>query len=130
MTAVYAGIFAGLALVTGWLFVRGGRRRWVALALSLAAAAALALLIYYGQYIGRIIGDTLPTFGQAIETSGEPDDAAPYCLGLLDRSSRTRTAIVPPGAGICAWPGGYVVGLQKTWRPGAEQHRRLTPRGT
>jgi hypothetical protein len=35
-----------------------------------AVAAVLALLIYYGQYVGRILGDTLPTFGSAIEEQG------------------------------------------------------------
>lgn len=71
VTAVYTGIFVGLLVVLGWLFARNERRRWAALALALIAATALALLIYYGQYLGRMIGETLPTFGQAIEEQGK-----------------------------------------------------------
>jgi hypothetical protein len=83
VTAVYTGIFIGMLIVSGWLFSREERRRWAALSLSLVSATGLALLIYYGQYIGRILGDTLPTFGQAIETQGSLTTLRPTVLGFL-----------------------------------------------
>lgn len=70
VTAVYVGIFVGLLVVLGWLFSRGERPRWTALALSGVGAVVLSLLIYYGQYVDDIIGETLPTFGQAVNEQG------------------------------------------------------------
>lgn len=70
VTAAYTGIFVGLLAVIGWFFVAGERKRWAALFVSLLAATALSLAIYYGQYVGRIIGDTLPTFEKAAQTQG------------------------------------------------------------
>lgn len=71
VTAAYTGIFGGLAVVGGLLFVRGEWRRWVALGVSLAVAAAVSLAIYYGQYVDDMLGGTLPIFGQAIEAQGK-----------------------------------------------------------
>ncbi len=71
VTAGYTGIFVGILVVTGFLFAPSERKRWGALALSLVAATLLALLIYYGQYVGKVLGETLPTFGQAIEEQGK-----------------------------------------------------------
>lgn len=70
VTAAYTGIFVGLLVVAGWIWAPAERRKWAALAIMAAVAAILALLIYYGQYVGRILGDTLPTFGSAIEEQG------------------------------------------------------------
>ncbi|HKP51252.1 MAG TPA: hypothetical protein VJ183_01225 [Chloroflexia bacterium] len=83
VTAVYMGLFVGMVIVFGWLFARDERRRWAALLLSLVSSTGLALLIYYGQYIGRILGDTLPTFGQAIETQGSLTTLRPTIWGFL-----------------------------------------------
>jgi len=71
VTAGYTGIFVGLLVVTGFLVAASERKRWGALGLSLIAATLLALLIYYGQYVGKVLGETLPTFGQAIEEQGK-----------------------------------------------------------
>lgn len=70
VTAAYTGIFVGLLSVLGWLAVQAERKRWAAVFLSLLAATALSLAIYYGQYVGRILGDTLPTFQKAAQTQG------------------------------------------------------------
>ncbi|MEO8287277.1 MAG: hypothetical protein ABI670_12705 [Chloroflexota bacterium] len=71
VTAVYVGIFIGLLVVLGWLFAPDERKKWSALALSAVAAMALSVLIYYGRYVGDILGSTLPTFGNAIEEQGK-----------------------------------------------------------
>jgi hypothetical protein len=71
VTMVYVGVFVGLMVLVGWLSDGEGRKRWTALALSGIAAAALAVLIYYGRYIGDILTSTLPTFGQAVEEQGK-----------------------------------------------------------
>ena len=71
VTMVYVGLFVGMMVLAGWLTGAEGRRRWTALALSGIAAAALAVLIYYGRYIGDILTSTLPTFGQAVEEQGK-----------------------------------------------------------
>ncbi|HYP41745.1 MAG TPA: hypothetical protein VEX13_15415 [Chloroflexia bacterium] len=70
VTAAYTGIFVGLLVVAGWIWAPAERKKWAALVLMMALAVVLALLIYYGQYVGRILGDTLPTFGSAIEEQG------------------------------------------------------------
>jgi hypothetical protein len=70
VTAAYTGIFVGLLVVAGWIWAPAERKKWAALAIMAAVAAILALVIYYGQYVGRILGDTLPTFGSAIEEQG------------------------------------------------------------
>jgi hypothetical protein len=74
VTAVYIGLFVGIIILAGWLLVREERQRWSALLLSLVAATGLAMLVYYGQYVGRILGDTLPTLGGAITTEGKATD--------------------------------------------------------
>jgi hypothetical protein len=71
VSAVYTGLFVGLLAVAGWLLSPLERRRWGAIMLSLVTASALALLIYYGQFVGRMLGETLPTFGGAIEDQGK-----------------------------------------------------------
>jgi hypothetical protein len=71
VSAVYTGLFVGLLAVVGWLLAPLDRRRWGAIMLSLVAATALALLIYYGQFVGRMLAETLPTFGGAIEDQGK-----------------------------------------------------------
>lgn len=70
VSAAYTGLFVGALVVMGWLFAGPERRRWTALLLSGVAAAGLALLVYYGQHVGRILSETLPTFGKAAETQG------------------------------------------------------------
>jgi hypothetical protein len=74
VTAVYIGLFVGVIVAVGWLFVMEERRRWLALFLSLVAATGVAMLVYYGQYVARILGDTLPTLGGAITTEGKATD--------------------------------------------------------
>lgn len=49
------------------LLLAGLRPVW----LAIVAALALALLMYYGQYIGPIFEQTLPYFGQALTSSSE-----------------------------------------------------------
>ena len=71
VTAGYTGIFVGILIVAGLLFAPTERKRWGTLALSLVSATLLALLIYYGQYVGKVLGETLPAFGQAIEEQGK-----------------------------------------------------------
>jgi hypothetical protein len=71
VTMVYVGVFVGLMVLAGWAADGEGRKRWTALALSGIAAAALAVLIYYGRYIGDMLTSTLPTFGQAVEEQGK-----------------------------------------------------------
>ncbi len=83
VTAVYTGLFAIIIILMGWFFAREERRKWTALALSLVASTGLALLIYYGQYIGRVLGDTLPTLGQAIETQGSLTTLRPTFWGFI-----------------------------------------------
>ncbi|MGI8588808.1 MAG: hypothetical protein ACR2M0_14140 [Chloroflexia bacterium] len=70
VTAVYTGVFVGIAVVAGWFFAPTERRRWVALTLVGVGAAAFSLLVYYGHYIGVLVMQTLPTFGSAIKTQG------------------------------------------------------------
>ncbi len=70
VTAAYTGIFMGLLTIFGWIFVPSERKRWAAAFLSLLMATVLSLAIYYGQYVGRILGDTLPTFEKAAQTQG------------------------------------------------------------
>jgi hypothetical protein len=70
VSAVYTGLFVGALIVLGWLFTPRDRHRWTAIFLSGIGAAGLALLVYYGQYVGRILNDTLPTFSEAAETQG------------------------------------------------------------
>jgi hypothetical protein len=70
VSAAYTGLFGGALVVLGMLFAGRERRRWTALLLSGAVAAGLALLMYYGQYVGRILNDTIPTFSKAAETQG------------------------------------------------------------
>ena len=70
VSAAYTGLFVGALVVMGWVFAWGERRRWTALLLSGVAGAGLALVGYYGQYVERILTDTLPTFSRAAETQG------------------------------------------------------------
>ncbi len=70
VTAVYVGLLGSMLAVAGWVFTREERKRWIALTLSLVGASTLALVLYYGQYVGKILNETLPTFGQAIKTQG------------------------------------------------------------
>ncbi len=70
VTAVYTGIFVGLAVLVGWLRTPAERRRWTAVAGALVAASLLSVLIYYGQYVGLMIEQTLPTFGSAMQEQG------------------------------------------------------------
>ncbi|HUP27026.1 MAG TPA: hypothetical protein VM409_01220 [Chloroflexia bacterium] len=83
VTAAYTGIFVGLLVVAGWLFAREDRRRWAALGGSLLASCVLALAIYYGQYVGKVLGETLPTFGQAIEEQGKLTTLRPSAWDFL-----------------------------------------------
>ncbi|HEY0070392.1 MAG TPA: hypothetical protein VGE04_10530 [Chloroflexia bacterium] len=70
VSAAYTGLFGVALVVLGWLFAGADRRRWTALLLSGVAAAGIALLAYYGQYVERILNDTIPTFSRAAETQG------------------------------------------------------------
>jgi hypothetical protein len=70
VSAAYTGLFGVALVVLGWLFAGADRRRWLALLLSGVAAAGIALLVYYGQYVERILNDTIPTFSKAAETQG------------------------------------------------------------
>ena len=83
VTAVYVGLLSGMIIVLGWFFAREERKRWVALAPSLVAASGLALLLYYGQYVGKILNETLPTFGQAIEDQGSLTTLRPTLWDFL-----------------------------------------------
>lgn len=70
VSAVYTGLFVGLLVVLGLVLGWAERKQWFGMVLSGIGAAGLALLVYYGQYVGRILGDTLPTFGEAAQTQG------------------------------------------------------------
>ena len=83
VTAVYVGLLAGMIIVMGLLFAREERKRWIALALSLTVSSGLALVLYYGQYVGKILTETLPTFGQAIEDQGALTTLRPTLWGFL-----------------------------------------------
>jgi hypothetical protein len=83
VTAGYTGIFVGLLVVGGFILAPSERKSWGALALSLAAATLLALVIYYGQYVGKVLGETLPTFGQAIEEQGKLTTLRPSVLDFV-----------------------------------------------
>jgi hypothetical protein len=71
VSAVYTGLFVGILSVAGWVFGAADRRRWGAVFISLAAASLIAMAVYYGQYIPKMLGETLPTFGGAIEEQGK-----------------------------------------------------------
>ena len=83
VTAVYVGLMTGMIIVAGWVLMRREWRRWVALGLSLIGASGLALLLYYGQYVGKILNETLPTFGQAVETQGSLTTLRPTLVGFI-----------------------------------------------
>lgn len=70
VSAAYTGLFGAALVVLGWLFAGADRKRWTTLLLSGVAAAGIALLVYYGQYVERILNDTIPTFSRAAETQG------------------------------------------------------------
>jgi hypothetical protein len=70
VTAAYTGVFVGMVVLGGWVLARAEGKRWGLVALCLVAATGVALLVYYGQYVGKIIQETLPTFGQALEEQG------------------------------------------------------------
>jgi hypothetical protein len=89
VTAAYTGVFGAIVVIGGWLFAPAHRRRWGAVALCLLASVALAMLIYYGQYVSKIIQETLPTFGQAIEEQGKLTTLRPSVWSFLsDHLSR------------------------------------------
>src|SRR5438128_1465951 len=87
VTAAYTGIFVGMLVVGGWLFAPGTlwvqRKRWLSLTLSLIVATLASLLIFYGQYIGDVINQTLPTFGQAVQEQGKLTTLRPTLGGFL-----------------------------------------------
>ncbi len=70
VTAAYTGLFVLMLVAGGLLFAGHERKRWGALFLSLVGATGVSLAVYYGQYVGRILGDTLPTFGKAAQSQG------------------------------------------------------------
>lgn len=83
VSAVYTGLFVGFLVLAGWIFSRQDRARWTAVALALAGATLLAMLIYYGQYVGKILGETLPTFGKAVEEQGKLTTLRPSLWGFF-----------------------------------------------
>ena len=70
VTAAYTGLFVGLLVVAGWLFAPRQRNKWGAILLSLVVATGVAVLVFYGQYMGLMLQETLPTFGKAIDEQG------------------------------------------------------------
>jgi hypothetical protein len=70
VTAAYTGLFIGLLVVAGWLLAPRERKKWGAVLLSLVVATSAAVLAFYGQYIGVMLEETLPTFGNAINEQG------------------------------------------------------------
>jgi hypothetical protein len=70
VTAAYIGVFISVLVALGLILAPGERRRWLTTGLSLAVAALASVLIFYGQYIGVVLNETLPTFGQAVEQQG------------------------------------------------------------
>lgn len=70
VSAAYTGMLVVALVVIGWLFAPAERRKWGALCLSLVAATALSMLLYYGQYVGQVLNNTLPTFENAAQTQG------------------------------------------------------------
>jgi hypothetical protein len=70
VTAAYTGVFIAILVAAGWLFAPAHRKRWSAVALSLVAAVVVSMLVFYGQYIGVLIEETLPTFTSAAQEQG------------------------------------------------------------
>jgi hypothetical protein len=70
VTAAYTGVFVVALVLAGIVLNPGDRRRWLVVGLSLVVATLASVLVFYGQYIGVLINETLPTFGQAVEEQG------------------------------------------------------------
>jgi hypothetical protein len=109
VTAAYTGVFAGMLVAGGILFAGRPRTRWMALALSLLVACVVALVVFYGQYVDDVLGETLPTFGQAVEEQGKlttlRSSWPAFLTGTLGQAMQSYNLAVVYGLGLAgaAW---------------------------
>ncbi len=98
--AVFTAIFFGILLV-GLARQRLVGRPAGPTALALAAAIALSLLLYYGQFIGPLLTQTLPTLLEAARQGGTGLGTAPvswseYLQSNLERFSGLNYGLLLP----------------------------------
>lgn len=114
VTAVFLVVFLGLLLL-GLAVGRGGRPRPLgAVVLALLVALGLATAIYYGQYIGPIVAETLPRLLESLRQGGtglgvRPVSWPEYLFQHLLRLSSLSYGLIGPlvlalGSAFLRWP--------------------------
>jgi hypothetical protein len=114
VAAVFLVVFLGLLLL-GLAVGRGGRPRPLgAVALALLVALGLATAIYYGQYIGPIVAETLPRLLESLRQGGtglgvRPVSWPEYLFQHLLRLSSLSYGLIGPlvlalGSAFLRWP--------------------------
>ncbi len=115
VTAVFLGVFVLLLLAAlAWHRRRLAARSAGPLALAFLAALGLALAIYYGQYIGPIVRETIP---RVIETAGQGGaglGVVPVSWPEYIRANLTRLA--GPNYGLLLPIGLALASLLTGWR--------------
>ncbi|MCG8351059.1 MAG: hypothetical protein MI924_25095 [Chloroflexales bacterium] len=107
VTGVFMGVFLVVFTVLAWLVARRGPEGQILLAglrplwLATATAIALALLIYYGQYIGPIVSQTIP-YMQQVFTEG------PQSVGVERPSFGAYMRGFVPHLDYHLWVGGHL----------------------